>query len=190
MVVGYGLEHRSLKGIEAIGVDEWQWGKGHNYVTLVYQIDEGCRRLLFVTPKRTVKSLLRFFRMIGTELSMKIKYVCSDMWKPYLKVIAKKAPNALNILDRFHIVVNLNKAVNEVRIAEARKMKQQGYQEVLTHTKYCFLKNPGNLTSTQEIKLNEILHYDLKSVRAYQLKEAFQYFWTYNSPRWAGWYLD
>jgi transposase len=189
-VVDYGLKNRNLKDIEAIGVDEWQWGKGHNYVTLVYQIDEGSRRLLFVTPGRNVKSLLRFFRMIGKDLSLKIKYVCSDMWKPYLKVIAKKAPNALNILDRFHIVVNLNKAVNEVRLTEARKMKQQGYEDILTHTKYCFLKNPENLTQNQEVKLNEVLQYDLNSVRAYQLKEAFQFFWTYNSPRWAGWYLD
>lgn len=189
-VVEYGLKQRTFKGIEAIGVDEWQWLRGHNYVTLVYQIDEGCKRLLYVTEKRNVKSLLRFFRMIGPETSAQIKYVCSDMWKPYLKVIRKKIPNALHILDRFHIVANLNKAINEIRTAEARKMRQEGYQEVLTHTKYCFLKNPENLTDNQKIKLTDVLQYDLKSVRAYQLKEAFQCFWTYNSSYWAQWYLN
>lgn len=190
MVVDYGLRHRNLTQIEAIGVDEVQWRRGHDYVTLVYQIDEDSRRLLHVAHKRTVKSLLGFFRMIGPETSSTIKYVCSDMWRPYLKVIAKKAPQALHILDRFHIVANLQNAVNEVRAGEARKMKQDGYEDVLKHTKYCFLKNPGNLTSAQKLKLKDVLQYDLKSVRAYLLKESFQHFWTYSSPYWAQWYLQ
>lgn len=189
-VVDYGLKHRQMEGIEAIGVDEVHWGKGHNYITLVYQIDGECRRLLYVGRERSVKSLLGFFRCIEKETAAGIKYVCSDMWRPYLKVIRKKLPHALHVLDRFHIVANLNKAINEIRAAEARKMRHEGYEEVLTHTKYCFLKNPENLTENQETKLNEVLQYDLKSVRAYLLKEAFQYFWTYKSPYWAGWYLD
>ena len=69
------------------------------------------------------------------------------MWSPYLKVIRKKAPQALNILDRFHIVGHLTKAVNQARVDEVKKLKQDGYDEsVLRHTKYCFLKNPKNLT--------------------------------------------
>ena len=99
------------------------------------------------------------------------------MWKPYLQVIAEKAPQALHVLDRFHIVANLQKAVNEIRAAEARKMKAEGYEDVLKHTKYCFLKNPENLTDNQRLKLKDVLQYDLKSVRAYLLKEAFQQFW-------------
>lgn len=189
-VVEYGLKHRCLAGIKAIGVDEIQWRRGHDYLTLVYQIDEGCRRLLYVAEERTVKSLLGFFRKLGPELSSQIRYVCSDMWKPYLKVIQKKAPQALHILDRFHIVANLSKAINEIRAGEARKMKQNGYEEVLTHTKYCFLKNPENLTEKQKLKLSDVLQYDLKSVKAYLLKEAFQHFWTYSSPYWAEWYLN
>ncbi len=189
-VVDYGLAHRCLKGIEAIGVDEVQWRKGHDYVTLVYQIDEGRRRLLHIAEKRTVKSLLKFFHQVGPEVYSQIKYVCSDMWRPYLKVIGKKVPQALHILDRFHIVANLGKAINEIRAAEARKLKEEGFGEYLTHTKYCFLKNPENLTSKQKLKLDDVLQYDLKSVRAYLLKESFQQFWTYQSPYWAEWYLN
>ena len=189
-VVEYGLENRSLKGVEAIGVDEVQWRKGHDYMTLVYQIDQGARRLLHVSEKRRVKSLLKFFRMIGEKRSTQIKYVCSDMWKPYLKVIKKKIPNALHILDRFHIVANLNKALNEVRASEARKMRDEGYQDILKNSKYCFLKNAENRTQKQKLKLKDILEYDLKSVRAFLLKESFQLFWNYSSPYWAAWYLD
>lgn len=188
-VVDYGLEHRSLQGIQAIGVDEWQWNKGHHYVTLVYQIQSDCRRLLFISQNRTVRSLLGFFRMLGVQQSASIRYVCSDMWRPYLKVIAKKIPHALHILDRFHIVANLNKALNEIRAAEARRMKSEGYQEVLKHTKYCFAKNPENLTDKQKARLGDVMQYDLRSVKAYLLKEAFQILWTYSSPYWADWYL-
>src|SRR5690606_783843 len=93
-----------------------------------------------------------------------------------------------NILDRFHIVANLNKALNEIRASEARKLKAEGC-DTLTHTKYVFLKNPENLTPKQELKLEDVLRFNLKSVRAYLLKESFQHFWSYESPYWAQWYL-
>lgn len=190
-VVEYGLARRNLDGIEAIGVDEIQYGKGHKYLTVVYQLDSGMRRLLYVGKHRTTKTLLRFFFEFGKERVTRLKFVCSDMWKPYLKVIAKKAPQALNILDRFHIVSHLTKAVNQVRVDEVKRLKDEGYDEaVLRHTKYCFLKNPENLTPKQEAKLDDVLEYDLKSVKAYLLKESFQLFWDYKSPYWAEWYLE
>lgn len=190
-IVAYGMARRNLDSIEAIGVDEVQYRKGHQYLTLVYQIDEGMRRLLFVGQERKAKTLLQFFKEFGEERSKQLKFVCSDMWKPYLRVIGKKVPHVLHVLDRFHIVQHLNKAVNQVRIDEVKQLKQDGYDEdVLRHTKYCFLKNPPNLTEKQQVKLDDVLEYDLKSVRAYQLKESFQFFWTYTSPYWAEWYLE
>ena len=190
-VVEYGLAHRCLDGIKSIGVDEWHYRRGMgNFATLVYQIDGDNIRLLFVDKGRTVKTLLRFFRELGKERSALIEYVCSDMWRSYLKVIKKKVPQALHVLDRFHIVKNLNKALNEIRAAEAKKLKRDGYEDILKHSKYCFLKNPQNLTNKQRAKLDDVVQYDLKSVRAYLLKESFQLFWTYTSPYWAGWYLD
>jgi transposase len=189
-IVEYGLKHRNMEGITAIGVDEIQYGKGHQYLTLVYQINAGVRRLLFIGQKRTAKTLLRFFRDLGKERCARLKFVCSDMWKPYIKVIAKKAINALHILDRFHIVQNLGKAIDKIRATEVKDLVREGYdEEVLKHTKYCFLKNEENLTEKQQMKLTDVLQYDLKSVRAYLLKESFQLFWNYKSPYWAEWYL-
>lgn len=52
MAVRWGREHRGLEGIEAIGVDEIAWQRGHRYLTLVYQIDAGCRRLLWQAQHR------------------------------------------------------------------------------------------------------------------------------------------
>jgi len=189
--VEYGLKHRQLDGITAIGVDEIQYGKGHQYLTLVYQINAGIRRLLFVGKERKAKTLLRFFRDFGKERCEKLEFVCSDMWKAYIKVIKKKAPNALHILDRFHIVQKLGQAIDKIRATEVKRLAAEGYdEEVLKHTKYCFLKKEGNLTEKQKTKLTDVLQYDLKSVRAYLLKESFQLFWNYKSPYWAEWYLN
>lgn len=190
-IVEYGMKHRNLNGITAIGVDEIQYGKGHQYLTLVYQINAGARRLLFVGKERKAKTLLRFFWGFGKERCEALEFVCSDMWRPYVKVITKKAVNALHILDRFHIVQNLNKAIDKIRAEEIKHLASEGYdQEVLKNTKYCFLKNERNLTDNQKTKLEDVLQYDLKSVRAYLLKESFQLFWNYKDPRWAEWYLN
>lgn len=113
--VSWGLEHRDLTGIESIGVDEVQWHRGHKYQTVVYQRDEGRKRLVWIGPDRTAKTLLRFFRMLGRERAARLRFVCSDMWQPYLKVIAKKARQAVHVLDRFHIVQRMNKAIDQVR---------------------------------------------------------------------------
>ena len=188
-VVAWGLVHRDLDGIQAVGVDEIQWQRGHHYLTLVYQIDNGCKRLLHIAEKRTAKSLLGFFRMLGQDRSAKIKYVCSDMWQPYLKVIAKKAGQALHVLDRFHIMAKMNKAIDEVRAAEAKQLKADGYEQILKHSRWCLLKRPENLTDKQTVKLKELAKYNLKSMRARLLREDFQRFWEYRSPAWAARFL-
>jgi len=188
--VQWGLDHRDLSGIEAIGIDEVQWRKGHKYLTLVYQIDGNARRLLWVGQDRTARTLLRFFRMLGRERSRAIKFVCSDMWKPYLKVIARKAAPAIHVLDRYHIMATMNKAIDEVRAEEAKRLKQRGEQPVLKHARWCLLKRPENLTEKQAVKLSELLKLNLKAVRAYLLREDFQRFWEYRSPHWAGRFLE
>jgi transposase len=124
--VAWGLAQRNRDGIEAIGVDEVPWQKGHRYLTLGYQIDGTSRRLLHIAPERTVRSLLSFFRMLGKTRSAALKFVCSDMWQPYLKVIAKKAGQAVHVLDRFHIMAKMNKAIDEVRAAETKRLKGDG----------------------------------------------------------------
>ena len=189
-VVEWGLERRSLDSVRAIGVDEIQYGRGHQYLTLVYQIEAGMIRLLWVGKDRTLESFQKFFTLIGSELARKIEFVCSDMWKPYLDLIAQHCTNALNILDRFHVVAKMNKAIDEVRASEAKRMAYDGYAPLLKRTRWCLLKRRENLTDTQRLRLRDLLRYNLKSVRAYLLKEDFQQFWEYDSPTWAGKFLD
>ena len=74
--------------------------------------------------ERTIESFQGFFTGMGEEVISKIVFICSDMWEPYLKVIREKCSQALHILDRFHIVANLNKALDAVRAEEAHRIRQ------------------------------------------------------------------
>jgi len=186
----WGLEHRCLDGIESIGIDEVQWKSGHKYQTVVYQIDEGCKRLLWVGVDRKAKTLLRFFRFLGKERSAELKFVCSDMWQAYLKVIAKKVPQALHVLDRFHIMQKFGKAIDQVRAAEVKQLQADGYEPILTGCRWLLLKRPENRSESQVVKMRELLQYNLKSIRSTLQKEDFQRFWSYHSAYWAGKFLD
>jgi len=190
MAVMWGREHQDLSDIKSIGIDEIQWQKGHKYLTVVYQIDQGRKRLLWVGQHRRTKTLLYFFRWFGKERSAELQNVCSDMWRPYLKVIKKKAVNAINILDRYHVMAMISKAIDKVRAEESRQMKADGLEPLLTNSRFILLKRPENLTDKQEIRLADLVQYNLRSIRAYLLKEDFQQFWTYISPYYAGKFLD
>ena len=98
--VEWGLAHRRLDGVESIGVDEIHWGR-----------------------RRSQATLRRGRKALGPEFIRGLRFVCSDMWKPYLQVIAAQAGQALHILDRFHITGQLNQAVDEVRRAESTRLR-------------------------------------------------------------------
>ena len=122
----WGLEHRTLESIRAIGVDEIQYAKGHKYLTLVYQIDQGFTRLLWVGKERTIESFQGFFTVIGARTRGSdpvclLRYVAALPGRD-----PRECPQALHILDRFHIVAKMNKALDEVRAAEARQLARGG----------------------------------------------------------------
>jgi transposase len=181
--VEWGRAHMNLDGISAIGVDEVSQKKGHNYLTLVYQIGGSYRRLLYVAESRKEESFKGFFDWLGKERCSLIEVVCSDMWKAYLNVIKERLPKAIHILDRFHIMAHFGKAINEIRAAEAKASKRNG--ETLKKTKWLFLKRPENLTDGQGCRLRDLLRLNLRTVRAYLLREEFQFFWEYTSSGWA-----
>lgn len=188
--VEWGLAHRDLSGVTAIGVDEVAWQKGHKYLTLVYDISGGVKRLLAIGEDRTEASLRDCLRDLGAPVLSGIQFVCSDMWRPYLTVLRAEVGQALHILDRFHIMQKFSKALDEIRAGEARKMKADGNEPILKKSRWCLLKRPENLTQNQTVKLRELLQYNLQSVRGYLLREDFQRFWEYVSPYWAGKFLD
>ena len=164
--VSWGLAHRDESGIEALGVDEIQWSRGHRYLTLVYQIDDGLKRLLWVGGERTEESLRGFFQLLTGDVRAGIRFVCSDMWKPYLNVVREEIGQAVHVLDRFHLMKKMNEAIDQVRREEVPRLKRAGYEQVLKHSRWCLLKRPENLTDQQTVKLAELMKHNLRSVRA------------------------
>ena len=116
-------------------------------------------------------------------MASKIVFVCSDMWQPYLKVIREKCSEALHILDRFHIVAKMNLALDDVRAEESRRMLRERRVPVLKKMRWLLLRRERNLKTEQRFRLRDLLRYNLKTVRAYLLKEAFQQLGITTHPR-------
>ena len=194
--VGWGLKHRILKGVKAIGADEIYWSRrqknGNGFLTLIYQIDEGMRRLLWVGQKRREATLRAGLDQLGPGVVSGLEYVCSDMWKPYLKVIHERIGHALHILDRYHIVSHLNGAVDEVRRGEMSRLNAAGKAGAapLKKMRWNLLKKGSRVRGKARQRLESLLASKLATARAWMLKESFQHFWTYRSVRGARGFLD
>lgn len=185
--VSYGLAHRDLSGVTHIGIDEISRKKGHVYVTNVYDLTQ--KRLLWSGDGRSEATLEAFFEFLGPARSAKLQGICCDMWQPYIDVIKAKAPQAVLVFDKFHIVHHLMQAVDQVRRDEIRE-KGAEHKTLVTRTRYIWLKNPWNLTDRQAARLGELERLNLKINRAYLLKEAFRAFWDYQRAGWARRYLN
>jgi transposase len=160
--VEWGLAHRQLRGVESIGVDEIHWGRGlkaDNCLTVIYQIDAGCRRLLWVGRRRSQATLRRGLKALGPEVVKGLRFVCSDMWKPYLKVIAAQAGQALHVLDRCHITSHLNQAVDQVRRAESTRLRAKSKKAAqrLKHMRWPLLRRSSRVRGRPRQKLNALL---------------------------------
>jgi len=185
-VVKYGLENRDLSGITHIGIDEISRKRGHQYLTNVYDLQT--KKLIWSGEGRNAETLSQFFNFLGEEKASQLQGICCDIWRPYIKVIEEKAPNAVLVFDKFHIVRHLMNAVDQVRRDEIQE-KGKEHKELMKHTRYIWLKNPWNLTDKQKSRLSALEQLNLKINRAYLLKEAFRNFWSYSKPGWAEKYL-
>jgi transposase len=193
--VQWGLAHRELHGVQSIGVDEIHWGHGlqaDNFLTVLYQIDAHSRRLLWVGKRRSQGTLRRGLKVLGPEVVKGVRFVCSDMWKPYLQVIAAEAGQALHVLDRFHITTHLNQAVDQVRRSESSRLRAAGKQKAqrLKHMRWPLLRRGSRVRGRARQKLDALLASKMATARAWELKETFFHFWHYKSVLWAGAFLD
>ena len=142
-VVAYGRERQELDGLTHIGVDEIARKRGHVYMTVVYDLKKSW--LVWVGDGRTRETLERFFDFLGEDGSKRLEAVCCDMWRSYVNAVRARAPQALIVFDKFHIVSHLGKAVDEVRREEIRE-KGQAHKDLVKNSRYLWLKNPWNLT--------------------------------------------
>ena len=189
-MVDWGLKHRSLDGITAISMDEIHVGHGKksfNYLTVIYEIDAQCRRLLWVGRKRTAATLRKGLAALGDPVLKGIQYVCSDMWKAYLNVVGTRLKHACHMIDRFHITQHLNEAVDEVRRKDVAAMTARPRaKQKLKKMRWILLSRKTRVLGKAREKLNRLLSGRLQTGKAYILKEAFGHFWDYRSVTWAG----
>lgn len=175
-VVEEGLKLRKIQTLHLLGIDEVSRKKGHRYLTLVYDPKRG--KLLWVGVDRKQETIDEFFRWLGKRRARTLQAICLDMWAPYLASVQDHAPQATLVFDRFHVVQHLNRALDEVRRAEVKRLAHQEGID-LKKTRFILLKNPWNLTPKERRRLSHLLKLNLPIIRAYYLKEEFQRFWDY-----------
>jgi len=161
----------NLSFFHILGIDEFSVRKGHEYMTSFSDIDAS--RVIFVAESRRKKVIAEFTKDMkhrGYDPE-RIDLICCDMWDAYLNGIRNHIPQASVVFDRFHIMKQMNKAIEKVRWAEQKTNKD------LKKTRFIWLKNPKNLTEQQAEKLSCLKKYDLKTARAYHIKLALARFW-------------
>ena len=159
---------------------------------MIYQIDRHCRRLLWVGKRRTQATLRRGLAALGADVVGGLRFVCSDMWRPYLGVIAAQAGRALHVLDRFHITWNLNQALDQVRRTESGQLRAAGrvLAERLKNMRWKLLRRTSRVRGRARRELRVLLNSKLTTARAWALKDLFEHFWSYKSVRHAAEFLD
>ena len=167
--VAYGLAHRDLDHVTHIGIDEISRKRGHVYVTNVYDLER--KRLVWSGEGRSTETFQAFFDVLGPEKTAALEGICCDMWQPYIDVIKARAPQAVLVFDKFHIVRHLMEAVDQVRRDEIRE-KGPAHKALMYKTRFIWLKNPWNLTESQARRLGALERLNLKINRAYLLKRA------------------
>jgi transposase len=191
--VDWGLAQRQLADVAAIGIDEIHWGKGKradNFLTVIYQIDGHCRRLLWIGRRRTQATLRRGLAALGPAVCGGLRFVCSDMWRAYLNVVATQLPQALHVLDRFHITQHLNQAVDQVRRGESGRLRGHPTAVKLKRMRWQLLRRGTRVRGRAKQRLHGLLRAQLATGRAWMLKETFRDFWRYRSLTWARAFLQ
>jgi transposase len=174
--VARGLERRKLDQVRYAGIDEKSFRKGHNYVSVLNDLEEA--RVLEVVEGRTRQSADSLWQTLGGEVLGSIEAVAMDMWEAFMKSTRANVPQALIVHDRFHIAGYLTKAVNQVRSREHRKLLAAG-DETLTGSKFLWLFSVENITEERWMHFEQLLKMDLKCAEAWAMKESMRHFWDY-----------
>ena len=150
-----------------IGVDEVAYTKGHNYLTVVRDVDSG--KVFWVGFKRTKETLNSFFAELGPLKSRMIRVVVSDMWDPYIASV-REHTGAEIVFDRFHVSKKVNEALDTVRKQEFAQADPTERKE-MKHKRFLILARNKNVGEEKREDLDTLLKQNLRLSKAYLLKE-------------------
>lgn len=187
-----GLDRRTLQSVRHVGMDEKSFGKGHDYVSLMTDLDH--HRVLEVAKDRTIEAADELWQTLEENQRSEVESVSVDMWQAFMTSATKNAPEAEIVHDRFHISKYLGEAVDRVRREEQRKLKKEG-DDRLTGMRQLLLYNFENLDEDSQVEMELLQKSDLKTARAWAIKENFRYFWESGNAvaaekffhQWYGW---
>ena len=187
--VARGRARKAAEPIAHVGVDEKAFRKGHSYMTVVCDLDAGT--VEHVADDRTAQSLGEYFRGLGDEQRAGIEAVAMDMWPAYIKATHQHVPLAAEkiVFDRFHIVKLLNEAVDQVRRRENKTLRGEG-DDTLVGTKHLWLYGRENVPDKRAEQFDQIKDSNLKTARAWAIKETLRDLWDYRSSAWARKFFD
>jgi transposase len=167
-----------------IGIDEKAIAKGHRYMTLVCDLEQAT--VEYIGDERKQASLSAYFDTVPEQQRECIEAISLDMWPPYINACRDRVPGADEkmVFDRFHIMQHVVDAVDQVRKQEHKALMQSG-DDTLAKSKYLWLTNPQNMTDKARARFEELKGAELKTGRAWALKEALRELWNYTSAAWA-----
>ncbi len=181
------LRGRAAKSDEVpkkIGIDEKAIAKGHRYMTLVCDLEEAT--VEYVGEDRKETSLTAYFDAFPKQSRDNIEAISLDMWPAYINACRDKVGGADDkmVFDRFHIMRHVLDAVDKVRKREHKALIKSG-DDTLVRSKYLWLTNPANMNDKARDRFEELKCLELKTGRAWALKEALRELWSYTSAAWA-----
>ena len=171
-----GLKVKESSIHNHLGVDEKAVAKGHEYITLVNDLDQGV--VDYIGDGRTKDTLNKYFLGLTPEQLISIQAIAMDMWEPYAQAMREKVPDPENKLvhDPYHIMSHIGQAVDKVRRQESRSF-QSTEVNPLTGSKYFWLYAEVNLPEKHRERFEQLKKLDLKTGRAWAIKESFRHFW-------------
>jgi transposase len=171
-VVADKLDPKRLDNLKRIGVDEFSYRKHHHYITTV--VDHATRRVVWAKEGKSSDTLNAFFDDLGNDRAAKIEIVTIDMSAAFIKSIREKVQNAQIVFDLFHVLKLASDAVEEVRRAKARELRNDDSEmaAAVKNTRYALLKNPWDLSDKEWDKLCALQKHNAPLYRAYLLKES------------------
>lgn len=177
-----GLMRRQAEPVEHLGIDEKSFTKGHRYFTLVNDLDRS--RVLFVAENRTEESLNGFWATLSDPQRSAVRAVAMDMWDPYINSTRKHIPEANSkiVFDKFHIAKHLSEAVDLIRRRENKQLRSAG-DDRLAGTRYDWLRHPAKMEPEDRKQFAELRDSNLKTARAWALKESMMAFFLYRYER-------
>lgn len=177
------LSKDTLDEVTQIGMDETSRKKGHNYITLFADLEQ--RRTIHICEGRDADTIEDFTKSLEAKGGdkQKIEIVSMDMSPAFISGAMEHLPDAQLVFDKFHLVQSLNKALDEVRIAERKG------NDLLKGHKYTILKKYGNLSLEKKNALDYVLMMYPKLGEAYRLRELFVDVFNIPDPEEAKGYL-